>query len=115
MDTMRICLAYFLPYSRKSLSYRHEVLPENAIRSPASELQGKMAVLGGKNTFPVGFFFYEILKKRLAYSVRNVGKGNIDVQILLCMAIYNEFVRCTAQMEAKKCFAILARKVHPPP
>ena len=75
-----------------------------------------MAVLGGKNTFAVGFFFYGILKKRLAYSIRNVGKGNVDVQILLCMAIYNEFVRCTAQMEVKKCFFfILARKVHPPP
>ena len=67
-----------------------------------------MAVLGGKNTFVVGFFFYGILRKQLAYSVRNVGKGNIDVQILLCMAICNEFVRCTARMEAKKCFVILA-------
>ena len=74
-----------------------------------------MAVLGGKNTFAVGFFFYRILKKRLAYSVRNVDKGNVDVQILLCMAIYNELVRCPARMEAKKCFVILARKVHPPP
>ena len=101
---MRICLAYFLLYSRKSLSYKHEVLPKNAIRSPTSEVQGEMAVLGGKNTFAVGFFFYVILKKRLAYSIRNVGKGNVDVQILLCMAIYNEFVRCTAQMEVKKCF-----------
>ena len=74
-----------------------------------------MNVLGGKNTFAVGFFFYGILNKWLAYSVRNVGKGNVDVQILLCMAVYNEFVRCTARMEEKKCFVILARKVHPPP
>ena len=71
---------------------RHEVLPENAIRSPASEVQGKMAVLGGINTFAIGFFFYGILKKQSAYSIRNVSKGNVDVQILLCMAIYNEFV-----------------------
>ena len=91
------------------------MLPKNAIRSPASEVQGKVAVLGGKNTFAVGFFFYGILKKQLGYSVRNVCKGNVDVQILLCMAIYNEFVRCTARMEAKKRFVILARKVHLPP
>ena len=68
-----------------------------------------MAVLGDKNTFAVGFFFYGILKKWLAYSVRNVGKGNVDVLILLCMAIYN------STNGGKECFVILARKVHPPP
>ena len=90
---MNTWLAYFLPYSRKSLSYRHEVLPENAIRSPASEAQGKMAALGGKNTFVVGFFFYRIFKKQLAQSVRNVSESTTDVQTLLYVAICNEFVR----------------------
>ena len=92
-NTMNSWLAYFLPYSRKCLSYRHDVLPENAIRSPASEAQGKMAALGDKNTLTVGFLFYRIFRKRLAQSVRSVGESNIDAQTLLYVAICNKFVR----------------------
>ena len=71
-NTTNIWLAYFLPHSRKSLSYRHDILPKNTTRSPASKAQGKMAVLGSKDTLMVGFFSYGIFKKQLAQSIRNV-------------------------------------------
>ena len=36
------------------------MLPENTIRSPVGEAQGKMAALGSKNTLAVGFFSYAV-------------------------------------------------------
>lgn len=67
--------------------YKQDVLPENAIRSPASEAQGEMAVLSSKNTLVVGLFFSGIFKKWLAQSIRNVGESNIDIQTY-CMWLY---------------------------
>ncbi len=78
-NIMNIWLAYFLSQSRKSLSYSHNVLPEKAFRSATSLVQKKMAVLGGKKTYVVGFLFCGTLKKRLAQRVRNVCTSDIDV------------------------------------
>ena len=47
---MNIALAYFLLRTlQKPFSYSQEALIENAIRSHASKVQEKMAVLVGKN------------------------------------------------------------------
>ena len=74
-----------------------------------------MAVLSGKNTFAVDFFFYSILNKRLAQSARNVGKSNVDVQNLLFVDIYSEFIRQRAWLERRTIILFLARKALPPP
>ena len=42
------------------------VLPEKAIRSPTSTVQGKMAVPGGKNALAGDYFFHGIGDKGLA-------------------------------------------------
>ena len=65
-----------------------------------------MAVLGGENTLVTlvtacDMFFYGILKKQLAQSVRIVSESNVDVQTHLYVAICNEFVRSRAQIKRR--------------
>ena len=92
--------------------YSHNVLPEKAFRSTTSLVQKKMAVLGGKKTYVVGFLFCGTLKKRLAQRVRNVCTSDIDVQNLLFVYICYEFVPYRTRLERINILLFLARKVH---
>ena len=73
------CLTYFLSHYRKSLSYSHDVLPEKAIRSPTSTVQGEMAARGDKNAVAGDFFFRGIVGEGLALRKREVSRGDVCV------------------------------------
>ena len=64
-----------------------------------------MAVLGSKKTFVVGFYLYGILEKRLALSIRNVSKSDIDVRTKPTVFPYMLRIHSIKNtIEAKKCF-----------
>ena len=72
-------LAYFLSHYRKSLSYSHDVLPEKAIRSPTSIVQGELAVPGDKNALAGDFFFRRIIGEELVFRDREVSRSDVCV------------------------------------